>query len=87
MYLHVLVTEFLYFLRYDCFLELMKHIDKHEGGMKKFTKGYQFYGIHRLSNNSIIAREWAPGALGLYLKGDFSEWYLRNLNLVMKFYD
>ena len=59
--------------RYGCFLDLFKHIQEHEGGLDNFTKGYNYYGVHRLPDNSIVVREWAPGAEGIYLKGDFSE--------------
>ena len=59
--------------RYGCFLDLFKHIQEHEGGLHQFTKGHHYYGVHRLPDNSIIVREWAPGTEGIYLKGDFSK--------------
>lgn len=51
----------------------MKAIDESEGGIENFSQGYKYYGIHIQSDNSVIAREWAPGAKELYLTGDFSE--------------
>lgn len=40
--------------------------------MEAFSQGYKYYGIHFLPDNSIVAREWAPGAKDVYLTGDFS---------------
>jgi 1,4-alpha-glucan branching enzyme len=51
----------------------MKSIDESEGGLENFSQGYKYYGIHIQHDNSVIAREWAPGAKELYLTGDFSE--------------
>ncbi|XP_076470991.1 1,4-alpha-glucan-branching enzyme-like [Babylonia areolata] len=62
--------------RYGCFQDLLKHINEHEGGLDAFSKGYDYYGVHRLPDNSIVVREWAPGAEGVYLKGDFNNWAL-----------
>lgn len=39
-----------------------------------FSKAYEYYGIHIQNDNSVIAREWAPGAVQLYLTGDFNGW-------------
>lgn len=64
--------------RYSCFLELIEHINANEGGLEKFTKGYEYYGVHRLPDNSIVARQWAPGAEGIYLKGDFNFWMVED---------
>lgn len=52
----------------------MKTFEESEGGIDNFTKGYEYYGIHVRDDNSVVAREWAPGAVGLYLTGDFSEY-------------
>nr|AYH91757.1 1,4-alpha-glucan-branching enzyme-like protein [Pomacea canaliculata] len=60
--------------RYGCFLNLLNHINQHEGGLNEFTKSYQTFGVHRLPDNSIRVLEWAPGAQELYLKGDFNNW-------------
>ena len=51
----------------------MKTFEETEGGIDKFTRGYDEFGIHIKADNSVVAREWAPGAVGLYLAGDFSE--------------
>lgn len=52
----------------------IKRIDEADGGLDSFSKAYKYYGIHIQADNSVIAREWAPGAQQLYLTGDFSEW-------------
>ncbi|KAK7481499.1 hypothetical protein BaRGS_00027261 [Batillaria attramentaria] len=62
--------------RYGCFLGLLRHINEHEGGLEKFSRGYEWYGLHRNPDNSFTMWEWAPGAKGVYLKGDFSDWEL-----------
>lgn len=45
-----------------------------EGGLDEFTQGYKYYGLHIAPDNSLVAREWAPGAQQLYLTGDFNNW-------------
>lgn len=45
-----------------------------EGGLEEFTQGYKYYGLHFNPDNSVVAREWAPGAKQLYLTGDFNNW-------------
>lgn len=40
--------------------------------MDTFSQGYKYYGLHFLPDNSVVAREWAPGAKDVYLTGDFS---------------
>lgn len=58
--------------RYGCFYDLQKAIDHNEGGYDKFTRGYESFGIHRTSDNGIFMKEWAPGAEGVFLRGEFS---------------
>lgn len=59
--------------RYGCFKHLLSLIEA-EGGLEVFCKSYQKYGIHINANNSVECLEWAPGAEGVYLKGDFNNW-------------
>lgn len=42
--------------------------------MESFSKGYEYYGLHIRSDNSVSAREWAPAAKQLFLTGDFNNW-------------
>lgn len=60
--------------RYACFKELHDNIEANEGGLDKFTKSYERFGIHRQADNSIYMKEWAPGATGISLRGDFNNW-------------
>lgn len=53
-------------------LQWLETFGEAEGGLDGFTKGFEYYGIHVKDDNSVVAREWAPGAVGLYLTGDFS---------------
>lgn len=50
----------------------MDKVNEYEGGMDKFTQGYKYFGIHVNTDNSVTAREWAPGAVQVYLTGEFS---------------
>ncbi|KAG8237313.1 hypothetical protein J437_LFUL014477 [Ladona fulva] len=59
--------------RYACFKDYVEKVTEHEGDLENFTEGYKYYGIHVNEDNSVTAREWAPGAQQLYLTGDFSE--------------
>lgn len=60
--------------RYGCFCDLQKSIEHNEGGYDKFTRGYESFGIHRTSDNGIFMKEWAPGAEGVFLRGEFNGW-------------
>ena len=68
-----IVKSLILFNRYGCYRKLKESINSAEGSLEKFTKGYEIFGIHRLHDNSVLMREWAPGAEGLYLRGDFSK--------------
>uniref|UniRef100_A0A5S6R4S6 CBM_48 domain-containing protein n=1 Tax=Trichuris muris TaxID=70415 RepID=A0A5S6R4S6_TRIMR len=60
--------------RYGIFANTLKNIEKHEGGLDKFTRGYEIFGIIVTPANGVVCREWAPGADGLFLRGDFNGW-------------
>ncbi|XP_035670501.1 1,4-alpha-glucan-branching enzyme-like isoform X1 [Branchiostoma floridae] len=60
--------------RYKCFVEVLEHINQHEGGLEKFSRGYENFGIHVTEDGGLVMREWAPGAVELYLMGDFNGW-------------
>jgi len=62
------------FLRSHGVLEdWLNKINQSEGGLDGFSTAYKHYGLHFQPDNSVIAREWAPGARDVYLTGDFSE--------------
>lgn len=62
-----------FIFRHGLMQQWLQTFEESEGGLDNFTQGYKYYGLHVLSDNSVVAREWAPGAEGLYLTGDFSE--------------
>ncbi|CAH0017559.1 unnamed protein product [Clonostachys rhizophaga] len=53
--------------------EWIQTINDSEGGIDKFSKGFNHYGF-TISDNTIVYREWAPNAEEAYLIGDFNEW-------------
>uniref|UniRef100_A0A8C5PK98 1,4-alpha-glucan branching enzyme n=1 Tax=Leptobrachium leishanense TaxID=445787 RepID=A0A8C5PK98_9ANUR len=60
--------------RYALFCQRLKSIEGHEGGLEKFSRSYQSFGIHLLPDNGIYCKEWAPGAEGVFLTGEFNGW-------------
>ncbi|BFZ04265.1 hypothetical protein BsWGS_07304 [Bradybaena similaris] len=62
--------------RYSVFHGMLTKIDKLEGGLEQFSRGYETFGVHRHKDNSITVTEWAPGAAGIYLRGDFNDWMI-----------
>ncbi|XP_050314045.1 1,4-alpha-glucan-branching enzyme [Anthonomus grandis grandis] len=60
--------------RYGVFKDRLELIEESPGGIEDFTKAYKHYGVHVQANNSIICREWAPGAKGMWLTGEFNRW-------------
>lgn len=59
--------------RYARAQKWIKNINETEGGLEKFSRGFERYGFLVQRNGDIIYREWAPNALRAYLIGDFSE--------------
>ncbi|CAG9820624.1 unnamed protein product [Phaedon cochleariae] len=57
--------------RYACFKDLSESIEENGNGIDEFTKAYNYYGVNVQPDNSIVCREWAPGAQQLFLAGDF----------------
>lgn len=49
-------------------------LEKTEGGLDKFSKGAEKFGLNVDSENNITYREWAPNATEAYLIGDFNNW-------------
>jgi 1,4-alpha-glucan branching enzyme len=60
--------------RYALTQSWIKKLNETEGGLEKFSRGYEIFGFHVLANNDIVYREWAPFALRAYLIGDFNNW-------------
>ncbi|KAJ5946322.1 1-4-alpha-glucan-branching enzyme [Penicillium verhagenii] len=60
--------------RYSLVKKWTNDIDQSEGGLEKFSKGYETFGLHAQPNGDITYREWAPNAVQASLVGDFNNW-------------
>jgi 1,4-alpha-glucan branching enzyme len=58
--------------RYRQMRDWQAKIDQTEGGIDKFTRGYERFGLNVGPKNEVIYREWAPNAVKANLIGDFS---------------
>ncbi|EXJ61015.1 1,4-alpha-glucan-branching enzyme [Cladophialophora yegresii CBS 114405] len=54
--------------------EWIKRIDQTEGGLEKFSRGYEKFGFTFDSNGGIYYQEWAPNAEQAFLIGEFNDW-------------
>ncbi|KAJ5855631.1 Alpha-amylase C-terminal all beta [Penicillium soppii] len=60
--------------RYQVVETWAKTINENEGGLDKFSKGYETFGLHAQPNGDIKYREWAPNAKEASLVGEFNNW-------------
>ena len=60
--------------RYDLYKKWRGALDEFEGGLDEFSLSYRRYGLNVQEDNSIVYREWAPGAAQVRLFGDFNNW-------------
>ncbi|MCJ1234281.1 alpha-1,4-glucan branching enzyme [Varicellaria rhodocarpa] len=60
--------------RYSHAQRWIKTIDDTEGGLEKFSRGFERYGFNVHENKDITYCEWAPNATQAYLIGDFNSW-------------
>ncbi|KAF5895938.1 1,4-alpha-glucan-branching enzyme, partial [Clarias magur] len=60
--------------RYGLFQKQLILLEEAEGGFDQFTRSYKTFGAHRLPDNSLVFKEWAPAAEALFLTGDFNGW-------------
>ncbi|KAI5854536.1 glycoside hydrolase superfamily [Durotheca rogersii] len=60
--------------RYAKAQEWIKTIQDTEGGLEKFSRGAETFGLNVNKNNDIVYREWAPGVTEAFLIGDFNGW-------------
>lgn len=60
--------------RYSKAQQWIRSIDQNEGGLEKFSRGYEKFGFNVKENGDIVYREWAPNAMRAYLIGDFNAW-------------
>ncbi|KAJ1938713.1 alpha-1,4-glucan branching enzyme, partial [Kickxella alabastrina] len=59
--------------RFAHFKRWVRDIDASEGGIEKFSRGYEDFGLH-VTEDGVRYREWAPGAKAASLVGDFNGW-------------
>ncbi|KAJ1935078.1 alpha-1,4-glucan branching enzyme, partial [Linderina macrospora] len=59
--------------RFAHFKRWVRDIELSEGGIDKFSRGYENYGLH-VTPQGVRYREWAPGAKEASLVGDFNKW-------------
>ncbi|XP_024527573.1 1,4-alpha-glucan-branching enzyme 2-2, chloroplastic/amyloplastic [Selaginella moellendorffii] len=59
--------------RYSQYKAKVDAINKHEGGLEAFSRGYEKFGFNRTAAG-ITYREWAPAAKSASLMGDFNNW-------------
>lgn len=60
--------------RYAIFKDYVEKIETGDEDLKQFTTAYKHFGIHIQDDNSVVAKEWAPGAQEVFLTGDFTNW-------------
>lgn len=60
--------------RFDRTSHWIQKINEDEGGLEKFSRGYERFGLNVQDNGDIIYREWAPNAVEAHLIGDFNSW-------------
>ncbi|PYH77361.1 1,4-alpha-glucan-branching enzyme [Aspergillus uvarum CBS 121591] len=63
--------------RFEFVEHWVKTINDHEGGLEKFSRGYEKFGLNVAENGDIIYREWAPGAVEAQLVGEFNNWDIK----------
>ncbi|XP_023575021.1 1,4-alpha-glucan-branching enzyme [Octodon degus] len=61
-------------MRYKKFNHILSNLGESEGGIDKFSRGYESFGVHRCADGGLYCKEWAPGAEGVFLTGEFSGW-------------
>ncbi|KAJ5355896.1 Alpha-amylase C-terminal all beta [Penicillium concentricum] len=66
--------------RYQVVETWAKTINETEGGLDKFSKGYETFGLHAQPNGDIKYQEWAPNAKEASLVGEFTDNWDVNAN-------
>ena len=60
--------------RNEHFKNLLHQIESNEKSLENFSNSYKNMGLHVLPNGDIKYREYAPGARGIALFGEFNNW-------------
>lgn len=67
--------------RYGRYQAALKHLIDAFGSLDAVSRGHEYFGLNRGERDGqpgVWYREWAPGAQGLYLTGDFNGWNRRS---------
>jgi 1,4-alpha-glucan branching enzyme len=64
----------IFFFRYGNFEDILARMEEVEGGILKMAEGYDYFGAHVEADNTFVMRQWAPGAVEMWLMGDFNKW-------------
>ncbi len=59
--------------RMECFTAVKKRLTGDNPNLAEYANGHMYWGFHRLDEGWAY-REWAPGARGITLFGDFNDW-------------
>jgi len=60
--------------RYGNFDDILNRMNEQEDGIKNMALGHKYFGCHVNADNSFVIRQWAPGAVEIWLMGDFNDW-------------
>lgn len=66
-------SDIIFLCRTEVFKQMLELFKKVEGGIENVSLGYKYFGVHVQPDNGIEWLEWAPGARGVYLRGEFSK--------------
>ena len=65
--------------RHEAVASLRKRITESEGSLEAFARSHERMGAHRQEGTEgeegiVLVREWLPGALAVFIFGDFNSW-------------
>ena len=60
--------------RCNHYKDQLNQIEKNEKSLEEFASSYKTMGLHALPNGDILYKEYAPGAKGIALFGEFNGW-------------
>ncbi|GHJ87900.1 hypothetical protein NliqN6_4302 [Naganishia liquefaciens] len=60
--------------RFSQYEGMKRQIEQSEGGYEKFSRGWEQRGFKVDGKGGVVYREWAPGAVGARLIGEFNNW-------------
>lgn len=68
--------------RHQRYLDKLLNIEKSCGSIIDYANGHQYFGFHRdQEHDGWWFREWLPGAIDVFIFGDFNQWQRTQLPL------